>query len=433
MKLLIKGGTLVNPLGKSGRFDILTEGKKVIEIGSNIACEGAKVIFADGCCVMPGLVDIHCHLREPGYEYKEDIESGTKAAAKGGFTAVVCMPNTNPVIDNAALVTFINRKAREVGRTKVYPIGAVSKGLKGEELSEIGDMAQAGAVAFSDDGRPVENGILMLHAMQYANSFQRKIVSHCEDFALVNGGAMNEGYLSASMGLAPNTPAAEEVMIARECILSLQYGIPVHIAHVSTKRGAQIIQWAKSMEAPVTAETTPHYIAGDESLAVGFNTDAKVNPPLRSKEDRAYLQQALKEGVIDCIATDHAPHHSDEKEVEFASAASGISGFESAFSLCYTTLVDTGLISMERLVELMSSKGAQILQIPGGVIQEGETADITVADLNAAYRLTKEDWISKGKNTPFFGREVKGKIVHTIVEGVPVFQDGKLTGEVWGR
>lgn len=433
MKLLIKGGTLVNPMGISGRYDILIVGKKVIEISSNINCDEATVISADGKCVMPGLIDMHCHLREPGYEYKEDIESGTKAAAKGGFTSVACMPNTLPVIDNAALITFIKNKAREVGRTKVYPIGAVSKGLKGEELAEMGDMAQSGAVAFSDDGRPVESSILMLHAMQYAKNFGRKIVSHCEDLSLVNGGVMNEGYLSASMGLAPNSAAAEEVMISRECILSLQYGIPIHIAHVTTKRGAQIIQWAKENGAKITAETAPHYIAGDESLVTGFNSNARVNPPLRTMEDMMYLRQALKDGVIDCIATDHAPHHLDEKRVEFASAASGISGFESAFSLCYTALVETGLITTERLVELMSIKGAEILGIPGGVIKEGNTADITVVDLQATYCLSKEDWISKGKNTPFFGHEVTGKVLHTIVEGTPVFLDGQLTGEVWSK
>ena len=433
MKQLIKGGILVNPMGQSGRYDILISGTKVIEIGSNIICDDAAVILAEGKCVMPGLIDIHCHLREPGYEYKEDIESGTKAAAKGGFTSVACMPNTLPVVDNAALITFIKSKASEVGRVKVYPIGAVSKGLKGGELAEMGDMAQAGAVAFSDDGHPVSSGILMLHAMQYAKNFGRKIISHCEDLSLVNGGVMNEGYLSASMGLAPNSAAAEEVMIFRECILSLQYGIPVHIAHVTTKRGAQIIQWAKEMGAKVTAETAPHYIAGDETLVEGFNTNARVNPPLRTKEDMMYLRQALKEGVIDCIATDHAPHHLDEKRVEFASAASGICGFESAFSLCYTALVDSGLITIDRLVELMSVKGAEILNIPGGVIKEGGTADIAIADLGETYHILKEDWVSKGKNSPFFNKEVKGKVLHTIVEGTPVFLDGKLTGEVWSK
>ncbi|MGI6168501.1 MAG: dihydroorotase [Christensenellales bacterium] len=425
MRLLIRGGRVVNPKGRSGQMDILVENGRIAQMGEGIDCEGAATLDAAGLHLFPGLVDLHCHLREPGYEYKEDIDSGTRAAAKGGFTAVCCMANTRPVTDNAEEVRYILQRAREAGYCRVYPIGAVSKEMKGEALAEMGDMLSAGAVAFSDDGRPILDGNLMRQALLYAKSFGALIMAHEEDVSLVYGGVMNESYLSTRLGLRPNTRAAEETMIARDCILAQTYDVPVHICHVSTRGGVEIIRFYKEQGVRVTCETAPHYIAGCEELVEGYDTHAKVNPPLRAREDREAIRQALAQGVIDCIATDHAPHHQDEKQVEFDLAAPGISGFESAFALSYTNLVKNGYMALSQLIQRMSAMPADIVGIPGGVLQPGAVADIAAADLETPFVLSPKDWVSKGKNNPFFGQEVYGRVMWTLLEGKASYRNGE--------
>ena len=425
MKTLIKNALVVNPRGVQGQMDILIEDGVIARMAAGIDAAADIQVDAQGLTAFPGLIDMHCHLREPGYEYKEDILSGTRAAARGGFTAVACMPNTQPVADNAAVVSFIVRRAGEAGYARVYPIGAISKDLKGEELAEMGEMKDAGIVAVSDDGRPVMNAGLMRNALLYAKNFGLPVISHCEDLNLKGEGLANEGYYSTITGLKGIPRAAEEAMIAREILLSESYGAPVHIAHVSTAGGAEMIRQAKSRGVRVTAETCPHYFAADDSMITGFDANTKVNPPLREKKDCEAIIKALADGTIDAIATDHAPHHKDEKNVEYALAANGISGFETAFSLAITTLVPAGF-TLEKIVELMSFAPAKILGIPGGVLSEGLPADITIADTGEKYVLSERELISKGKNTPFLGRELTGRVKYTFVAGKMLLDGGKI-------
>ena len=315
MKLKISGGTLANPAGKSGKLDIMIEGSKIAAIGSRTG-SADKVIDATGLTIFPGFIDLHCHLREPGQEYKEDILSGTKAAVKGGYTAVCCMANTDPVNDNAAVCALINERAKKAA-AKVYPVGAATVGLKGENLTEMGEMTGVGCVAFSDDGHPIESGDMMKKAMQYAQTFGSFIMSHAEDKQLSGDGVMNEGYNSTILGLPGIPRAAEEAMIARDIILAEAYGLRVHIQHVSTRGGIELIRQAKKRGVLVTCESTPHYFSADDSLCLSFDSRTKVNPPLREKDDVLAVKQGLFDGTIDAIATDHAPHHRDEKNIEF--------------------------------------------------------------------------------------------------------------------
>lgn len=418
MRIKLSGGVLANPAGKSGRLDILIENGLVSEIGKDIG-KADTVIDLNGKTVFPGFIDLHCHLREPGQEYKEDISSGTKAAAKGGFTAVCCMPNTVPAIDNAAVCALVMEKARSAS-AKVYPVGAATKGLAGKELTEMGELSAAGCVAFSDDGRPIENGAVMRAAMQYAATFERFIMAHEECMNLVGAGVMNEGVNSMILGLPGITRAAEESMIARDILLAEAYGLRVHIQHVSTRGGVQLIKAAKERGVKVTCETAPHYFSADDSFCLGYDTRAKVNPPLRTSDDTAAIREALLDGTIDAIATDHAPHHKDDKAKEFALALCGISGFETAFSLAVTHLTDDADI----LARLLSVNPAKIIGKQGGVIKEGEAADITVADLGAEYVLSEESIVSKGKNTPFIGHKLRGIVTHTFVDGRLTFNGG---------
>lgn len=419
-ELLIKGGRLVNPLGAHGMCDVLISDGLVKEIGEKIECEGAEVIDASGKWVMPGFVDMHVHLREPGYEYKEDIESGTLAAVHGGFTAVACMANTDPVNDDATITRYILERAKEAGRCRVYPIAALTKGLKGEELTEIGRLKAAGAVAFSDDGKPVNSAQRMRLAMQYAKVFDALIISHCEELSLAAEGLMHEGYYSAVLGLKGIPAAAEEVMIAREIALATAYGARVHIAHVSTAGAVDIIRTAKAKGVRITAETAPHYFtATDEWVqSTEYDSNTKMNPPLRSESDRLAIIEGLKDGTIDAVATDHAPHHIDEKRVEFASALNGIVGLETAFSLAITNLLKPGHIDEDQLVCCMSSNPAKILGVTGGTIAEGAPADIVIADADAQVSYSEKDLHSKSKNSPFLNKNYFGKIEHTIVGGV---------------
>lgn len=415
-KLLIKGGTAVFA-DRCEVCDILVDGKKIVKIAKNAEEKGAKVIDAAGLHVFPGLIDMHVHLREPGFEYKEDIASGSAAAVRGGFTQICCMPNTDPVYDNAAVVGYIVARGREVNLCKVRPIGAITKGEKGEQLAEIGKMKEAGAVAISDDGRPVANARIMRLAMEYASDFGLICLSHCEDKDLVDGGVVNEGYNSTLAGLKGIPRAAEEIMLAREIILAETLGKRAHICHVSTKGGVQLLREAKKRGVAITAETCPHYFTLTDDVITSFDANTKVNPPIREAEDVAAIREGLRDGTLDCIVTDHAPHHKDEKNVEYNLAAFGISGIETSFSLSYTYLVKAGVLTLEQLADRMSAAPARILGLEGGVLAEGNAADIMLADLNAKYVIDSKDFVSKGKNTPFNGTEVYGKVCCTIVDG----------------
>ncbi len=418
--ILIKGGTAVLPEGVV-LCDLLLKDGKIVRIGSALSAPDAQVIDARGLHVFPGLIDMHVHLREPGYEYKEDIASGSAAAVHGGFTQVCCMPNTDPVCDNAAVVSYIVNRGREVGLCKVHPVGAMTVGEKGERLSEMGKMKDAGAVAFSDDGRPVADSRILRLAMEYASGFGMLTLSHCEDKNLVDGGVVNEGYNSTLAGLKGIPRAAEEIDVARVILLAETLGLRAHICHVSTRGAVQLLREAKRRGVRVTAETCPHYFTLTDDAVTGFDANTKVNPPLREAADVAAIKEGLADGTLDCIVTDHAPHHADEKNVEYNLAAFGISGIETSFALSYTALVRGGVLTLEQLAEKMSTAPARILGLEGGVLREGAAADIMLADLAAAWRIDPKQFVSKGKNTPFAGTQVYGEVKYTIVDGVIKF------------
>lgn len=418
MGLCIKNA---NILGK--KADVLIESDRIVAIGKiDEYIEGCGVIQADGLTLLPAFVDMHTHLREPGFEGKETIATGSMAAVAGGYASVCCMPNTKPVTDNPYIVKYIIDRAKEADKARVYPIGAISVGLKGETMAEMGKMKSAGAVAMSDDGQPVTTAQMMRLALEYAKDFNLLLISHCEDKGLVGEGVMNEGYNSTRFGLKGIPSAAEDVMIAREIILAEMLDTRVHIAHVSTASGVQLIREAKARGVKVTAETCPHYIAGTDDLVAGYNTMAKVNPPLREEKDRQAVIAGLADGTIDCIATDHAPHTKEDKNCEFNFAANGISGIETSFALCYTYLVDSGIMSLDKLSGLMTKTPAEIVGIPYGQIEVGGLADLTLVDLDAKYTIDGSKFYSKGKNTPFDGFVVKGKVKYTVVGGKIKYQ-----------
>jgi len=427
MKILIKNGHVVDVKTKlDGIYDIFIEDGKIVEIGHDLELINGDVIDATGMYVLPGFVDAHCHLRDPGFEYKEDIESGTMSAAMGGFTSIACMPNTNPVIDNESVIRYIKSKAKQDGFVNVYPIGAITKGLKGEELAEIGELKFAGAVAVSDDGNPVSNSSVMKKALQYASMFDITVISHCEDRELSDEGVMNEGFQSTILGLKGIPTAAEEIMVARDLILAEYLKVPIHIAHVSTKLSVELIRSAKKRGVKVTAETCPHYFSLTDEACSGFNTLAKVNPPLRTKQDVDAVIEGLVDGTIDIIATDHAPHHADEKNVEFNIAAFGMVGFETAFPLAITNLVKPGYLSMNQLVEKMCLNPSKILGLNKGTIEVGRTADITIVDINEENIIDINNFKSKSKNSPFDGFKLTGAVYHTIVNGNVVVREKVL-------
>lgn len=415
MKLLVKNGTVVTEKGEI-KADLLVENGKIAKIASKIE-ENCKTIDASGKHVLAGLIDMHVHLREPGFEGKEDIESGSKAAVKGGVTQVCCMPNTNPVCDNAVVASYIKHRAQEVNLCKIHPIGAITKGQQGESLSDIGNMKSAGVVALSDDGKSVDNSLIMRLAMEYADDFGLRCLCHCEDKSLVDGGVVNEGYNSTLTGLKGSLRAAEDIMIARDIALSESLGIPVHICHVSTYSGVEIIRNAKARGVKVTAETCPHYFILTDDIITGYDTDTKVNPPVREEKDKNAIIAGLKDGTLDCIVTDHAPHSLKDKQVEYNLAAFGISGIETSFALSYTYLVKSGVMSLRELMDRMSSSPAKILGLEGGVIEEGAPADLVIADLAEKFVIDPAKFLSKGKNTPFKGFEVYGAIKYTLVDG----------------
>lgn len=415
-KFLIKNGSVLTPEGSS-RIDLLIADGVVAELGRDLPAEGACVIDAAGCWVTPGFVDLHCHLREPGEEHKEDIASGTAAAAKGGFTLVCCMANTNPVNDNAVVTEFIKNKAKLAGPVRVCPIAAVTKGLRGEELTEAGELREYGAVALSDDGKSIRNAARMRLALSYAKRFDMTIVSHPEDEDLAGDGVMNEGYWSTALGLPGKTRVAEESIIARDIMLAELEGARIHIAHVSTARGAALVREAKARGVRVSCETAPHYLYATDEWVSGYDARTKVNPPLRTEADRAALIEALADGTIDCIATDHAPHHIDDKEVEYAIAASGISGFETAFAVCWTALVEPGHLTPEALFEKMTSAPARLFGLDAGVLERGKPADVTIVDTDSEWTVDPAKFLSKGRNTPFSGRTLKGVVRFTFAQG----------------
>lgn len=419
--MLIRNGYVV---GKDSveKKDIRIENGKIVEIADRIEKADTQTIDATGKYVFPGLIDMHVHLREPGFEYKEDIESGSKAAVKGGFTQICCMPNTNPVVDNKVVVTYIKAREKEVGLCKIHPIGAITKGLKGQEMAAIAGMKKAGAVALSDDGVTVKNARMMYLAMEYAKGFGMKCLCHCEDKDLVDGGSVHEGLSATIAGIRGIPRAAEDTIIARELALAESLDAEVHICHVSTYSGVRLIRDAKRAGVKVTAETCPHYFAATDELIRSYDTNTKVNPPIREEIDKQAILEGLQDGTLDCIVTDHAPHHSDDKNVEYSQAAFGISGIETSFAFAVTYLYKTGLLTLPALADRMSGSPARILGLDGGEIKEGGVADLMIADLDKQWTVDPEKFVSKGKNTPFGGYELQGVVLYTIVDGEIKYQ-----------
>ena len=444
MNLLIKNARVVDPAsGTDARLDIFIEGGKIAEMGPEIpeakvgrggpgsgsADSGqppGEVIDARGKVLVPGLIDMHCHLREPGFEYKETIESGSKAGAAGGYTSLACMANTLPVNDNRAVTEYIIRQAREKALTHIYPIGAVTKELKGESLAEIGELKDAGVVALSDDGKPVMNAGLFRRALEYARGFGLTIISHCEDLILAGQGVMNEGFVSTSLGLRGIPNAAEELMVLRDIALAELTGASLHVAHVSTAGSVRAIREAKARGIKVTAETAPHYFTLSDEAVRGFDPNTKMNPPLRTARDVAAIIAGLKDGTLDAIATDHAPQTAIEKDVEFDYAANGIVGLETALPLTLK-LVQGGHLPLMQAIEKLTDQPARILGIDKGRLRVGADADLTLVDLDRKQAIDVRDFKSKSRNSPFQGWELKGFAVLTIVAGRIVYRVPELS------
>lgn len=445
--LLVKGGTLINPAGEhKGAQDVLIRDGKIDRIGKSLKDENAEVLDASSCWVCPGFLDMHVHLREPGCEYKETIASGTLAAARGGFTAVACMANTSPCVDNRSVVEFIQKKAKSDGAVKVYPVGAVSRQLEGKELSDIGEMKHAGIAALSDDGKGVQNSSLLRRAMEYAGMFNLPIISHAEDAELVSCGVMHEGFTSTRLGLRGIPSMAEVVGLSRDILLSEMTGCPVHIAHVSCKRSVELIRDAKKRGIKVTCEVTPHHLSLVDRMLDSYDTSLKVNPPLREPEDILELRRGLKDGTIDCIATDHAPHAVEEKEVEFDKAPFGLIGLETAVGVLMKYVMTPDwtrffepyvmmhewkfsrdseeselCLSPEEFVQKLCVHPRDVLHVGGNALSCGENADITIIDPEETWRVDVSSFASKSKNCPYHGWELKGKARAVVVDGVVVF------------
>ena len=418
MNITIKNGHVVDPSHNiDGPGDIHIKGRKIEGVyPKGKAPEADRVIDASKCLVIPGLVDIHTHLREPGFEYKETIETGTLSAVRGGFTTVCCMPNTEPVNDNVAVTELILDKAKKQGSCTVYPIGAITTGSNSEELTELEALIKAGCIAFSDDGRPVTNSQMMRHALEYSKIFDVPIISHCEDLKLSEGGVMNEGFVSTIVGLRGIPRAAEDTMVARDISLCELTGGKLHIAHVSTAGSVNLIRNAKSRGVNVTAETCPHYFSLTDEAIISYNTNLKVNPPIRTIEDVEALKEGIKDGTIDIIATDHAPHHYDDKQREFDAAAFGISGLETAFALSYH-LVQHNIIDLKQLINLMCVTPSNLLGIDKGTLKPGSDADVAIINTDNIYKVDSSKFLSKGKNSPFNKWTLTGTIEKTIAMG----------------
>jgi dihydroorotase len=423
MNMLIKNGRVIDPSQKiDDTLDVLVENGLVKEIGKGLAAPAeTETIDAAGLYVVPGLIDMHVHLRDPGLEYKEDIISGTKAAVAGGFTSICCMPNTKPVIDNKTVVSYIISKAKTEGFCNVFPIGSITYGLSGDRMSEMGELKESGCVAVSDDGKPVRNSELMMRSLQYAAGLGIMVISHAEELELVGEGAMNEGYTSTELGLKGIPRVAEDIATARETLLAEYTGTPIHIAHVSTKGSVRIIREAKARGVKVTCETAPHYFTLTDDAVRGYNTNAKMNPPLREAEDVAAIKEGLKDGTIDAIATDHAPHHQDEKDVEFNVAMNGIIGLETSLPLSLG-LVDEGVLTLNQLIEKMSYNPSNILGLNRATLQTGAIADITLIDPKLVWVVESDKLASKSKNSPWLGQKMNGGAAATIVGGKLVYK-----------
>jgi dihydroorotase len=417
--LLLRGGRVIDPAsGHDATADVLLRDGRVVEVGTGFGSpDDASVIDVGGLVVCPGLIDLHVHLREPGQEHKETIATGARAAAGGGFTAVCAMPNTDPPIDDPSAVGFVRAQGLRANSARVYPTGAVSLGQKGERLTEIGEMIDAGAVAITDDGRPVPTAGLMRLALEYARTFGIPVASHCEDMSLSHGGSMNEGRISTRLGLIGIPNAAEDVCIARDLLLAELTGGRLHIQHVTTSMGVQLIRDAKARGIAVTAEGTPHHFTLTDEAVESYRTNAKVNPPLRTAADRAAVIEGVRDGTLDVIATDHAPHHYDEKEQAFEDAPFGLVGLDTALALAITELVDKGVIDLPTMIMRMSTQPARAFNLPGGALDRGAIADVTVFDPAWSWSVDPTKFRSKSRNTPFAGRDVRGRAVYTIVDG----------------
>jgi len=423
--LLIRGGRVIDPSKRlDARADVLVEGGRISQVGDGIKAKGAEVFDASGCVVTPGFIDLHTHLREPGRENKETIATGSQAAAAGGFTAVCAMPNTTPVNDSGSTTRFIVETAKREAIVRVYPIGAVTRGSLGEELSEYGDLKAAGCIAVSDDGRPVQNARVMRRALEYARTFGLPVIDHCEDLDLSRGGAMTEGPVSVAMGIPSAPGVSETIMVERDVLLAEYTGSHVHIAHISTAGAVDAVRRGKARGVRVTAEATPHHLVlTDEAVRVhDYDPMTKMNPPLRSEEDRQAVIAGLLDGTIDSIATDHAPHTTDDKVCEFDCAAFGIVGLETAFALCHDGLVKTGTLELVRLVQLLTAGPAQALGLPGGTLAKGQPADITIFDPTEVRTVKPESFRGKSRNSPFVSRTLTGWPIATIVAGAIVFR-----------
>ncbi len=426
MKSLIKNVRVIDPaLSLDEVADILIDGQTIAQVGKNIECADAEIFDRDGCIAVPGLVDIHVHLRDPGQEYKETIETGTAAAAHGGFTGICSMPNTNPTTDNATTIDYVLDKAAQAGHCRVYPSGACTKGLKGESLSEMGDMVLHGAVAFTDDGRGVQNSGVMRRVMDYAKMFNKVVMSHCQDEDLVGPGQVNEGVVSTRLGLAGWPATGEELQIQRDIALSELTGCPIHIQHITSARGVKLVREGKARGIQVTCEVTPHHLVlNEDDITTTYNTNLKMNPPLRSKADNAALIEGIKDGTIDCIVTDHAPHADHEKAREFELAPFGMTGLETSLGVILTYLVDPGLITYNELVELMAIKPREILRLDQVTLKQGSVANITIFDPEVTWTVQSDDMYSKSHNSGFLGYTLKGRATDVFVGGTVTCKDG---------
>ena len=425
MKILIKNAKVYQN-NKLIKADILIDRKRIAKIAPKLNEKADKIIDASDACVFPGFIDLHAHLRDPGHTYKEDIVTGTKAAAHGGYTAICAMPNTEPVTDNIASVEYIQLRAKELGSSRVYVIGAITKKSAGEEISEMATMKSGGIVAVSDDGKCVQNARLMLSCMRYASNFDIPVIIHAEDYNLAGKGQIHGGKISTQIGLSGIPGLAEEVIIARDIMLAESSGAKLHIAHISTAKSLELVRNAKAKGLPVTCEVTPHHLVLNEEACATFNTNTKMKPPLRSEADRLACVKALKEGLIDCIATDHAPHADFEKEKEFDYAPFGIIGLETAFPVLYKNLVLSNQISLACLVNALTSAPARVLGLPGGEICEGAPADITIINLAKETLFSEQNLLSKSKNTPWLNHSLPGRVMVTICNGNLTYQDSEI-------
>jgi dihydroorotase len=426
MKQLLKGGRVIDPInGIDGIHDVLIDGDRIAQVGRDLPTDGASVIeIPRGLVVCPGFIDMHVHLREPGQEHKETVESGTASAVAGGFTAVACMPNTTPVNDDANVTAYILSKAAAAKLARVYPIGAVSRGSKGELLADIAELKQAGCVAITDDGHPVKTAMMMRRAMEYAGMFGMPVIDHCEDPSLKGDGVAHEGYMAATLGLRGMPGACEALGVERGILLSELTGTAFHVAHMSARASMRAVRKGKEVGVRVTCEVAPHHFTlTDEALGspIPYDTNTKMNPPLREAADRDAMLSGIADGSVDVIATDHAPHHYDEKKVEFDRAPFGIIGLETAVPLSLDRLVHAGLIRLPRLVELLSVNPARILGVPGGSLSPGALADVTIIAPELRVRIDAARLRSRSKNTPFDGWELRGGVAATFVGGRPLF------------